>query len=133
MTMTESNSPATINGMTQEQAYEAWVQALESGKYPQAPSYLKSDQGYCCLGVLCEVLALPSELRANGITVFGYDGDLGTTELPYGIAEFMDMTTVGWRNEFCMALAKLNDDGAPFRDIARIIRDRDASNPVHGY
>lgn len=31
-----------------------WVEALRSGKYNQAPYSLKTDEGYCCLGVLCE-------------------------------------------------------------------------------
>lgn len=34
-----------------------WVAALRSGKYKQAQEILRDDKGgYCCLGVLCEVL-----------------------------------------------------------------------------
>ena len=29
-----------------------WRAALESGKYPQAKGQLRSDKGFCCLGVL---------------------------------------------------------------------------------
>ena len=32
-----------------------WVEALRSGKFEQATEQLKSDGGYCCLGVLCIV------------------------------------------------------------------------------
>ena len=32
-----------------------WTAALRSGEYEQAKGYLKSDDGYCCLGVACEV------------------------------------------------------------------------------
>lgn len=32
-----------------------WLEALRSGKYKQDRGYLKTDEGYCCLGVLCDV------------------------------------------------------------------------------
>jgi hypothetical protein len=32
-----------------------WVKALRSGKYEQGKKSLKSEQGYCCLGVLCSL------------------------------------------------------------------------------
>lgn len=34
-----------------------WVSALRSGRYEQAKYRLRSDTGYCCLGVLCDVVA----------------------------------------------------------------------------
>lgn len=41
-----------------------WLEALRSGKYQQGPVYGNAshlrdsrDQGYCCLGVLCDVVA----------------------------------------------------------------------------
>lgn len=38
---------------------EKWVKALRSGKFPQSTMALKrvteKGEGYCCLGVLCEV------------------------------------------------------------------------------
>jgi len=33
-----------------------WVKALRSGKYKQSREMLKNSGGYCCLGVLCEIL-----------------------------------------------------------------------------
>lgn len=35
-----------------------WIAALESGKYKQAPGTLRDikTDGYCCLGVLCDIL-----------------------------------------------------------------------------
>lgn len=32
-----------------------WVKALRSGDYPQTQGALKTDAGFCCLGVLCEL------------------------------------------------------------------------------
>jgi hypothetical protein len=33
-----------------------WITALRSGRYQQGKGYLRSNNEYCCLGVLCEVL-----------------------------------------------------------------------------
>lgn len=32
-----------------------WIKALRSGKYKQTTGVLRSDQGYCCLGVLDQI------------------------------------------------------------------------------
>jgi hypothetical protein len=34
---------------------EEWIVALRSGKYQQAKDRLRTDGGYCCLGVLCDI------------------------------------------------------------------------------
>ncbi len=34
-----------------------WIKALKSGKYKQTTGELKNKNGYCCLGVLCEIKA----------------------------------------------------------------------------
>lgn len=33
-----------------------WIRALRSGKYPQAMGYLRTEAGYCCLGVECDLV-----------------------------------------------------------------------------
>lgn len=33
-----------------------WVAALRSGVYPQTQEKLRDDKGFCCLGVLCDVV-----------------------------------------------------------------------------
>ncbi len=35
---------------------ELWCEALESDRFNQTTNFLKDDNGYCCLGVLCTVL-----------------------------------------------------------------------------
>lgn len=32
-----------------------WLAALKSGKYPKTDGDLRDGQGYCCLGVLCDI------------------------------------------------------------------------------
>ena len=34
---------------------QKWVRALRSGKYEQATGALRNEDGFCCLGVLCDV------------------------------------------------------------------------------
>jgi hypothetical protein len=58
--------------ITQEQK-DLWVNALESGKYPQCRGQLRMDMvtetsaytSYCCLGVLATVLKLPFRDNVN--------------------------------------------------------------------
>jgi hypothetical protein len=40
-----------------EKYKKKWLKALRSGEYDQTIGQLASDDGYCCLGVLCEVVA----------------------------------------------------------------------------
>lgn len=35
---------------------EEWIPALRSGEYKQTQGYLHDNQGYCCLGVACDLL-----------------------------------------------------------------------------
>lgn len=32
-----------------------FIEALRSGKYKQSHHFLRTDEGYCCLGVACEI------------------------------------------------------------------------------
>lgn len=36
---------------------ERWISALRSGDYPQTKGTLRDADGYCCLGVLCDIAA----------------------------------------------------------------------------
>ena len=35
---------------------EKWIEALRSGKYPKGYQALRSPMGFCCLGVLCDIV-----------------------------------------------------------------------------
>lgn len=43
------------------QVKQKWVDALRSGEYQQATGKLKSQEGFCCLGVLCDLYAKEHE------------------------------------------------------------------------
>lgn len=43
----------------------AWITALESGKYKQGHGTLHSADGFCCLGVVCDILTKSGELSRS--------------------------------------------------------------------
>ncbi len=54
-----------------------WIEALKSGEYKQGTGRLrKTDNRYCCLGVLCDVYAktLNKEWRKANDFYFSFDG-----------------------------------------------------------
>ena len=69
-----------------------WIKALRGGGYQQATGVLRNDNGYCCLGVLCDVTApdawteeggegrhhygAENELSIEGLRVFGLSIDI---------------------------------------------------------
>jgi hypothetical protein len=42
--------------LSREQIVEEWIKALQIGDYNQGKGLLRSDNGFCCLGVLCDVV-----------------------------------------------------------------------------
>lgn len=101
-----------------------WIAALRSGKYAQATGALRTSDGFCCLGVLCDL---------NGVKWTLDEGDgsfiaLGATEiLPLSIQEWAGLNSnsgiipfreVAGRDH---ELSALNDNGKTFSEIADII------------
>ena len=69
---------------------ERWAKRLEENKDPQDTGYLRTDQGLCCLGVLCEIAVedgiIEKEAPYAPDGVWRYDGH--TTILPPKVAEW---------------------------------------------
>lgn len=112
--------------LTTEQ--EAWLQALESGKYDQITAYLHDEIGYCCLGVACELLAEVCEVdvhfsRMEGLYIYaGY-----TNSLPFEVQNKLHLRnsegrlTKPYKGAF--SLTELNDrKRLSFKEIAAYIR-----------
>lgn len=133
------------------------VEALESGKYKQTTGHLGDKDGFCCLGVMCEVHAkedasfpikkiyLDSQDSGDFVYSYGPENEKNTQTLPMAVKEKLDMQ---WNNgEFyiysvpkeieeivlkykkaddynptMITLAMLNDRGATFEEIAKVIR-----------
>ena len=45
-----------------EEIKDKWVEALRSGKYKQCKGRLQKKDGYCCLGVLCDISGIPFDV-----------------------------------------------------------------------
>ena len=125
-----------------------WVDALRSGEFKQARKALRTSDGFCCLGVACEVyrretgrgawVALAPDEK-NMMTFFGHSGVSSDSELTGDVAEWLfndkylllpDATNPEWAEaddearEWTperMELAVANDDGKDFVFIANAI------------
>ncbi len=52
-----------------------WLQALRGGKYKQRRHGLREDGGYCCLGVLCDIVA-PDEWKPESWGEYSHAGEM---------------------------------------------------------
>jgi len=112
---------------------EKWVKALRSGKFEQTQHVLHDNNGYCCLGVLCE-LAPNTEFSqktagdTGGFLIEGTEVEEEVEEtyssvLPPSVMNWAGMFSCtggpqGWQKE---SLASMNDKGKSFTEIADII------------
>lgn len=106
------------------------VAALRSGEYQQSTGFLRTKDGYCCLGVGCEVFAKEND----GEFVQNQDSDIFTFYLAPGNGNYVFLhnevrdyfgfksNNGRWgKDEKIQSLANLNDCGATFLEIADII------------
>lgn len=108
-----------------ESIAKKWAEALRSGDYKQDTKYLQTPNGYCCLGVLCELAikdGIPIE-KYRGNNVFYFDNQLKI--LPDSVAEWAGLNSFsGMLYKFLdegSSLADLNDRGVSFSQIAGVI------------
>jgi hypothetical protein len=100
-----------------------WVAALRSGDYIQGNGRLKMEEfpgimQHCCMGVLCEIVGIPSILDKKGTHSFR-----GQTEYPPQeavLAVGLKMS-IGARKSGHMSLVGMNDAGYSFEEIANVI------------
>lgn len=104
---------------SRSQVFTRWVKALRSSKYKQAQGQLKKDDGFCCLGVLCD-LAVKDGGKPWGIS-YHNDSSVGIHEayLPEDMSEFLFGKQAYDIQDF---LAGLNDNyNYNFKEIADVI------------
>lgn len=114
-----------------------WIAALRSGNYNQTRGCLGAintetgSQAHCCLGVLCEILSIPSQRKATDVhnvveLAYGNPNELPERAiLPTSAQEAAGLdaanpsaVTVSGLDS---SLAELNDMGKTFDEIADII------------
>lgn len=102
-----------------------WLAALRSGEYKQTRDVLRDDDGFCCLGVLCDLHAQETGMQwgeAGGVNLIYPYGDSRET-LPAVVAEWADLydgdPAIPGRD--FKTLGGLNDAGYSFTELADII------------
>ena len=99
---------------------EEWIKALESDNYQQARSTLKRADGYCCLGVACDL----SELGTWTPGTYRIDGNNYSMMLPPQVADYYGLRTQC--GQYASSNESLSTDNdlkqMSFKDIAAVIR-----------
>jgi hypothetical protein len=110
---------------------QKWIDAL--GVYPQSQNALKNPDGFCCLGVLCDIYAQEHNVSWNK--------DNGETcQTLYGSSDYLPVAVVNWagledynptvnyfdedETAYQVELSVLNDDGITFSEIAKLIEEQ---------
>lgn len=114
-----------------EEVKQAWIEALESGKYRKNVGSLRRTgaQGecFCALGVLCDIsgLGVWGEPDEEGETGYEVMGEVDWIGVPQAVREWagtsvrMPFAGVGDRRA---TVSGLNDNGASFAEIAAMLR-----------
>lgn len=121
------------------QNMETWIKALESGNYSQARRVLHDGEGFCCLGVLCDINGV--EWVQDEIGDFGYndgehhrgfpgqpvmdwlDLDLQELRIPMSSLSLEQLDRLGpVGSNPRISVAALNDYHFTFAEIAAVLR-----------
>ena len=106
---------------------ELWLKALRSGDYKQGKgalrsddTSLRSDDTYCCLGVLCDLFPGDEWAMEEGEWLMGSEASyLPPSVMEWaGLDEHVPRVPLGGR---MVSLALVNDTGRPFEEIADLI------------
>ena len=110
----------------QRQNRQEWVTALRSGDYKQTSGILRDENGYCCLGVACDLYDSTKWVKVviDGGVEYEYMGDNAVLpdeiQLHYGLSYRTGSFRVNERLP-SNSLIEENDDSTPFSTIADII------------
>lgn len=107
---------------------ELWINALVSGEYSQAYGQLRTEWGYCCWGVLCNLHAKETGNEWNGNTYLGATKFIpeevekwaGLEKIGEGVIRGYQVTYEG--NQ--LYLDVLNDTAVDFSTIAEVIKEQ---------
>ena len=68
-----------------------WLADLRSGKFPQTDSVLRNDEGYCCLGVLCDLYSRETGVEWEPRSSSQFSMHSATSVLPDAVREWADL------------------------------------------
>lgn len=105
--------------MLTEELFNKWISALRSGEYKQDKNHLKTDNGYCCLGVLADIKGVEWNRFDEDSYYFKSDNEcyyynLDKDHVMYSQILPMSVLHINIQN----TLSNMNDDGYSFLEIA---------------
>jgi len=105
---------------------EKWLNALRSEEYQQTQGNLKTDDGYCCLGVLCDIYSQEMNIPWERDYSDSYYYMQGEEEiLPYRVRQWAELENsypeVTVEYNLNQSLVTLNDNGMDFLTISNLI------------
>lgn len=128
--------------MTTREEYQArrkaWVEALRSGKYQQTKSMLYDGDGFCCLGVACDISKLGDWELADesdvdvGAHNYVCEMDVDAVGLPDDVRDWLGLKNSSGQHlinggKDYETLPNINDhEGKSFSEIADLIEQRAA-------
>ena len=93
------------------------IKALRSGKYSQAIRQLRKKNGFCCLGVACDIYS-----KETGSGKWYNNSFLDHLQtLPLVVMEWFGFKNNAGSYDDAKTLTELNDSGVSFKKIADII------------
>jgi hypothetical protein len=102
-----------------------WVEALRSGKFKQSRFVLRNEEGFCCLGVACEVAVREGVIPEARAGKDRYDYDNEISSLPERVQNWLGLRTPYGYAEGYQSLESLNDSGEySFEQIANVIESK---------
>lgn len=114
-----------------EKIKQKWVEALKSKKYKQSQDALRTPQGFCCLGVLCDLYIEAKKLKGwrkvdrshfsfgPNVTLSGY---LPDTVMKWAGLPSNDPKIIQGRHQDPISV--LNDRGITFKELAKLIEEQ---------
>jgi len=94
---------------------DKWLEVLESGKYQQTQKVLRDEKGYCCFGVLCDLVDSNKWQKATDEDKFYWEIDDAMP--PVWVLELVNLDKYTARK-----YSGMNDDGESFEAIASEIK-----------
>ena len=105
------------------QIKQKWVSALRSGEYQQTKGFLRKEDGFCCLGVLCDLYGKENNVKWE-IEDNIYKYEKYVTNLPPSVVEWSGIADSNpYVNGGIGTLSGLNDRGSTFEQIAYVIEE----------
>lgn len=103
---------------------DKWVAALRSGKYAQGTGYLRTVRGYCCLGVLCDVVDPTRWAPTGGYYDYNYPDGQRNSDVAYLPQDILETTQLPSDKQTTLSYMNDNsDEHKSFPEIATWIEE----------